>query len=176
MAGCLDTTTATSITIGTSWEQSSLWNSPTTKRYPSSPLVPFTTLFRSKMNKRVNTVTLTTGTLDEYVERSIDRAHKLDRGERIEPELRVTFQDPADLLRVLSVERIRVLRTIRSKTKPTISGLAIILKRDRKAVSRDVKLLESLGLLRTRDESNPGHGVMTIVEPLAEKYHLTATV
>jgi hypothetical protein len=27
MAGCLDTTTATSITIGTSWEQSSLWNS-----------------------------------------------------------------------------------------------------------------------------------------------------
>ena len=49
------------------------------------------------------------------------------------------------------------------------SGLAIILKRDRKAVSRDVKLLESLGLLRTRDESNPGHGVKTVVEPLAEK-------
>jgi predicted transcriptional regulator len=121
-------------------------------------------------------VTLTTGTLDEYVERSIDRANKMDRGERIEPELRVTFQDPADLLRVLSVERIRVLRTIRRKTKPTISGLAIILKRDRKAVSRDVKLLESLGLLRTRDESNPGHGVKTVVEPLAEIYHLTATV
>ena len=139
-------------------------------------MLKYTNCGEEKMNKRVNTVTLTTGTLDEYVERSIDRAKKLDRGERIEPELRVTFQDPADLLRVLSVERIRVLRTIRRETKPTISGLAIILKRDRKAVSRDVKLLESLGLLRTRDESNPGHGVMTVVEPLAKKYHLTATV
>jgi predicted transcriptional regulator len=92
------------------------------------------------------------------------------------PEIRVTFEDPADLLRVLSGERLRVLYTIRTKTKPTISGLAIILKRDRKAVSRDVKLLEAIGLLRTRDESNPGHGVMTVVEPLTGKYHLTATV
>ena len=139
-------------------------------------MLKYTTYGGEKMNKRVNTVTLTTGTLGEYVERSINRAKKLDRGERIEPELRVTFQDPADLLRVLSVERIRVLRSIRGKTKPTISGLAVILKRDRKAVSRDVKLLESLGLLRTREKSNPGHGVMTVVEPLAKKYHLTATV
>ena len=60
--------------------------------------------------------------------------------------------------------------------KPTISGLAVILKRDRKAVSRDVKLLETLGLLRTRNVANPGHGKKTVVEPLANKYHLTATV
>jgi hypothetical protein len=39
-----------------------------------------------------------------------------------------------------------------------------------------VKILESLGLLRTRDELNPGHGVKTVVEPLAEKYHLMAIV
>jgi predicted transcriptional regulator len=176
MAGCLDTTTATSTTIDISWERHSLWNSQITKRYPSGSIPKYTSCGEKKMNKRVNIVTLTTGTLNEYVERSIKRAKKLDRGERIEPEIRVTFQDPADLLRVLSVERIRVLRTIRIKTKPTISGLAIILKRDRKAVSRDVKILESLGLLRTRDESNPGHGVHTVVEPLAEKYHLMATV
>src|SRR5207302_466803 len=118
------------------------------------------------MSKMIKAVTLTTGTLEEFVERSKERAKKLDRGEKLAPEIRVTFEDPADLLRVLSAERLRVLHTIRTKTKPTISGLAIILKRDRKAVSRDVKLLESLGLLRTRDESNPGHGVMTVVEPL----------
>lgn len=121
-------------------------------------------------------VIFATGTAAEFFERSREDAKKLDRGERLAPEIRLTFEDPADLLRVLSVERIRVLRTIRRKTKPTISGLAIILKRDRKAVSRDVKLLESLGLLKTRPESNPGHGVKTVVEPLAEKYHLTATL
>lgn len=128
------------------------------------------------MSKRVNSVTLTTGTLAEYVERSIDRAKKLDRSEKLPAEIRVIFEDPADLLRVISAQRLRVLYTIRTKTKPTISRLAIILKRDRKAVSRDVKLLEGLGLLRTRDEANPGHGVMTVVEPLAKKYHLIATV
>ena len=143
---------------------------------------------RTKKNKTVSprnavtvkletgTATLGIGTAEEFFERSKARAEKLDRGEQLEPEIRVTFEDPADLLRVLSVERLRVLMTIRKRLKPTISGLAVILKRDRKAVSRDVKLLESLGLLRTRNEANPGHGKQTVVEPLANKYHLTATV
>jgi predicted transcriptional regulator len=124
----------------------------------------------------IKNVKLETGTADEFFERSKARAEKLDRGEKLPAEIRVTFEDPADLLRVLSAERLRVLCTIRKRMNPTISGLAIILKRDRKAVSRDVKLLEELGLLRTRDEPNPGHGVMTVVEPLAKKYHLIATV
>ena len=120
-------------------------------------------------------VILETGTAADFFERTKEHAKKLDRGERLAPEIRLTFEDPADLLRVLSVERLRVLRTIRKK-KSTVSGLAITLRRDRKAVSRDVKLLESLGMLRTHTEPNPGHGVNTVVEPLAEKYHLTATL
>lgn len=124
----------------------------------------------------IKTVKVETGTAGEFFERSKVRAEKLDRGEKLAAEIRVTFEDPADLLRVLSAERLRVLCTIRKRLKPTISGLATILKRDRKAVSRDVRLLEELGLLRTRDEANPGHGVMTVVEPLAKKYHLTVTV
>ena len=128
------------------------------------------------MKKKVNVLKLDTGTLDEYVKRSIDPAEKLDCNEKLPAEFRITFEDPADLLRVLSAERLRVLSAIREKTKPTISGLAIILKRDRRAVSRDVKLLEGLGLLKTPNQSNPGHGTMTVVEPLAEKYHLEATV
>src|SRR5208283_3059840 len=119
---------------------------------------------------------LDTGTVAEFFERSKVRAEKLDRGEKLPAEFRITIQDPADLLRVLSAERLRVLYAIRKKTKPTISGLAIILKRYRRAVSRDVKLLEGLGLLRTRSEANPGHGAMTVVEPLAKIYHLEATV
>jgi len=124
----------------------------------------------------IKKVKLETGTVDEFFKRSKVRAEKLDRGEKLPAEFRIAFEDPADLLRVLSAERLRVLYAIRKKTKPTISGLAIILKRDRRAVSRDVKLLEGLGLLKTRSEANPGHGAMTVVEALAEKYHLEATV
>ena len=124
----------------------------------------------------IRTVKLETGTADEFFERSKVRAEKMDRGKTLTPEIRVTFEDPADLLKVLSVERLRVLRIIRTSANPTISGLALTLKRDRKSVSRDVKLLEGLGMLRTRTEANPGHGVVTIVEPLAKTYHLMATV
>ena len=125
---------------------------------------------------RIDSLTIETGTAAEFFERTKEHAKKLDCGEKLAPEIRIAFGDPADLLRVLSAERLRVLSAIRKKAKPTISGLAIILKRDRRAVSRDVKLLEGLGLLKTRHEANPGHGAMTVVEPLAEKYHLEATV
>src|ERR1017187_590146 len=124
----------------------------------------------------IKNVRLETGTVDEFFERSKVRAEKLDRIEKLPAEFRITFEDPADLLRVLAAQRLRVLYAIRKKTKPTFSGLATILKRDRRAVSRDVKLLEGLGLLRTRTEANPGHRAMTVVEALAEKYHLESTV
>lgn len=120
---------------------------------------------------------VSTGTAEEFFKRSLERAKKLDRGERLAPEIRVTFENPADLLRALSFQRIRVLQVIRCEPKyTTLSSLAVLLKRDRKSVSRDVALLESLGLLRTHNQVNPGHGVVKVVEPLAEKYHLTATV
>ena len=44
------------------------------------------------------------------------------------------------------------------------------LKRDTRAVGRDVDLLERFGLLRTRYEKNPGHGKRRIVESRAAKY------
>jgi predicted transcriptional regulator len=102
----------------------------------------------------------------------------VDRGELLPPELRVTFEDPIEMLRALSAERMKVIKAVRKHyaTKPTVSRLALMLKRDRKAVSRDVKVLESFGLLKTSEQPNPGHGMMKVVEPLADKYYLTATV
>jgi predicted transcriptional regulator len=115
------------------------------------------------------------GTAEDFFKRSLERAHKLDRGEKLPAEIRLTFEDPADLMRVLSAERIRVLYTVRETPGP-VSDLANILKRDRKAVSRDVKILESFGLVRIHAEPNPGHGLMKIVEALAARYQLVATI
>jgi predicted transcriptional regulator len=120
-------------------------------------------------------VMLGTGTVEDFFERSRERARKLDRGEKLTPEIRMAFEDPADLLRVLSAERVRVLKAVRVRPTP-VSGLALLLKRDRTAVRRDVNILVSYGLVRTREQLNPGHGRMKIVEPLAEKYQLSATI
>jgi hypothetical protein len=41
---------------------------------------------------------------------------------------------------------------------------------------RDVLLLESLGLLKTREVMNPGHGRHRIVAQLAGRYQLVANI
>jgi predicted transcriptional regulator len=125
--------------------------------------------------KRSTKVWVTADGAEGFFRRAREHARKLDRGEPIAPEITVTFEDVNDMLRVLSAERIRLLRVAREKAVP-VSDLASGLKRDTRAVSRDVDLLESFGLLRTRYEKNPGHGRRRIVEPCAANYKLVAAI
>ena len=120
-------------------------------------------------------VTVSSGTVDAFVGRSLERARKMDRGEKLPSEISMTFEDPADLVRVLSAERVRVIHAVRERPAP-VSELAVTLRRDRKAVKRDVSLLESFGLVSGREEINPGHGRRRIIEPRAAKYQLVATI
>ena len=101
--------------------------------------------------KRSTKVWVTADGAEGFFRRAREHARKLDRGEPIAPEITVTFEDVNDMLRVLSAEHTR-------------------------AVSRDVDLLESFGLLRTRYEKNPGHGRRRIVEPCAANYKLVAAI
>jgi predicted transcriptional regulator len=110
-----------------------------------------------------------------FFDRAREHARKLDRGEELAPEITVSFQNASDMMRVLSTERIRLLRVAKMKATP-VSDLAFGLKRDTRAVSRDVDLLERFGLLRTRYEKNPGHGRQRIVESRATRYQLVATI
>lgn len=120
-------------------------------------------------------ITLKVGSTEDFFNRLRDHARKLDRGETLPPGITITFEDPEDLLEVLTSERVRLLRRIKQESQQ-ISALAAGLKRDVRAVSRDVSLLEGAGLLRTRYESNPGHGRMKIVEPVAQEYKLVASL
>lgn|SRR5579871_404061 len=120
-------------------------------------------------------LTVSSGPVEEFIGRSLERAQKLDRGERLPPEITMTFEDPTDLVRVLSPERVRVIRAVRQKPA-AVSELAVTLMRDRKAVQRDVSLLETFGLLHAREEINPGHGRKRVIEPRAAKYQLVATI
>jgi predicted transcriptional regulator len=54
----------------------------------------------------------------------------------------------------------------------SISALAKELGRNRGSVTKDVNKLQTFGLLRLREENNPGHGIMQIVEPVSSKFEL----
>jgi predicted transcriptional regulator len=122
-----------------------------------------------------NKVTIKAGSADEFFHRVRGRAEKLDRGESLPAEMTISFEDPMELLSILTSERVRLLRRAKGGSLP-ISDLADGLKRDVRAVSRDVAVLEKAGLLRTCYRANPGHGRFKIVEALARGYRLTATL
>jgi predicted transcriptional regulator len=118
-------------------------------------------------------LTIHTDGVDAFMERSLERAKKMDRGERIEPSFGFTFESPQQMFEVLSAERVRVVETAR--TKPySVTELARVLQRDPKSVRRDVKKLMEFGVLRTREAVNPGHGRVKIVEPVAKSFELRA--
>ncbi|HEV2136414.1 MAG TPA: hypothetical protein VGR47_19480 [Terracidiphilus sp.] len=115
-----------------------------------------------------------TGSVEDFFDRIRGHAARLDRGETIAPKITITFEDPLEMLNVLTAERIRLLRKMKDGALP-VSDLASGLRRDVRAVSRDVSRLERAGLLRTSYRTNPGHGRYKIVEPLAREYNLIAS-
>lgn len=120
-------------------------------------------------------VTIRTSSTEEFFDRLRDRAKKLDRGELPRPGITITFEDPAEMLQVLTSERVRLLRMVKEGPQ-RVSALATGLRRHVRAVNRDISLLEKAGLLRTRYETNPGHGRLKVVEPVAREYKLIASL
>lgn len=120
-------------------------------------------------------IVLKTGSTEEFFGRLRERAKKLDRGESLPAGITISFEDPMEMLKVLTSERVRLLRRVKKESQQ-ISALATGLKRDVRAVSRDVSLLEKAGLLRTSYQANPGHGRLKFVEPVAQEYKLVASL
>lgn|ERR1700721_1822293 len=110
-----------------------------------------------------------------HVRRSKERAAKIERREKLEPEKIITFEDPVMMLECLTAKRMRLVETARKK-RLSISALADELGRNRGAVTRDVNKLKKLGLIRLREKVNPGHGIVQLVEPVAMKIEVRATL
>lgn len=113
--------------------------------------------------------------MDDFFARMRADAVKLDRSARLRPGVRISFEDPADFLEVITSARVRLLREITGK--PVALGvLAAALERDPSAVRRDVAVLERQCLVKTRKVPNPGHGSRTVVERVAAAIELATTV
>jgi predicted transcriptional regulator len=111
-------------------------------------------------------LTIHTDGFEGIRKRSKERAKKLDRGELLEGEKILTFENA---FTTLTRARIGVYRKVREKESVSITALAGSLKRPREAVSRDVTALHSVGLVRLRNVANPGHGRTVMVSPVAKK-------
>lgn len=109
------------------------------------------------------------GSTKDFFERARSIARAADRGEPIAKSPKVITLEPESFQALLSANRLKVLREVRKTNGVTLARLSENLNRERAALSRDVKALELIGLLVTRLEKNPGHGLQKIVEPVAKK-------
>lgn len=110
---------------------------------------------------------------DAFFERGRKTARLADRSARIPPRRIVAFEDVASLLHVLSERRVVLLRQIQ-ETPASITTLAGKLKRDRSAVTRDIQILQSFGIVHVTEKALPGYGIQKWITPLAREIHLTA--
>ena len=120
-------------------------------------------------------VTLKAGNEQDFFRRGRVLARMADAGQPVPEERTVSFEDPADLLRLLSASRLELFRSVKGEPG-SITAVAGRLHRDRSAVKRDVDQLAQVGLLTIETKTLPGHGLMKEIRAAAGLFRLEALV
>lgn len=110
-----------------------------------------------------------------FFARAKDAARRADHGEAFEEKVTLSFEDPQRMFTVLSEARRRLMLEIMREPK-TINELTHRLHRNRSAISKDVGLLEKMGLIVSQRQINPGHGTQKVVSSVAAKIEMLATL
>lgn len=99
--------------------------------------------------------------LEEAGKRVVEVYNKIKEGKKTEREEILAFESLDVLRKVLTNQRIELLRLIRTKKPKTIYQLAKISGRAYPNVFQDVKILEELGLIKLEEENHS-------IEPIAK--------
>lgn len=116
-----------------------------------------------------------TGDVAEFFDRARNAERRADHGGRFEGTVTLSFEDPQRMFTILSEARRRLMAEVIREPK-TISELSSSLHRNRSAITKDVSLLESMGLVTSQRQVNPGHGIQKIVRSVAAKIEMVATL
>ena len=94
--------------------------------------------------------------------KAIRHALHAARAGGVPQEAELYFENVNELREILTEKRLEILITITQHQPESISALAVLLGRDYKNVSMDIKLLETLGLVKLED-SGTGRARMPLV-------------
>jgi predicted transcriptional regulator len=120
-------------------------------------------------------VVIRTDDVNGFFERAKDAARRADRGQAFEGKVTLSFEDPQRMFTVLSDARRRLMSEVMHEPR-TINELTSRLRRNRSSITKDVGLLEKLGLIVSSRQSNPGHGIQKLVQSVAPKIEMVATL
>jgi len=120
-------------------------------------------------------IVVRTGDVADFFDRAKNAAQRADQGGEFDGKVTLSFEDPQKMFTVLSASRRRLMQEIMQEPK-TINELAGQLHRDRSSITKDVGLLERMGLIISQRQANPGHGVQKLVKAVAAKIEMVATM
>lgn len=100
--------------------------------------------------------------LEGWAKRARSRAKAMDEERDFPLSKGITFENAAEMVRLLTPARLDLFRTVKNRTV-SIKDLASSLGRDLSAVRRDVVALEKFGIVASRHVVNPGHGRVRVV-------------
>ena len=120
-------------------------------------------------------VVIRTDDVASFFLRAKDAARRADQGGEFEEKVTLSFEDPQQMFTVLSDARRRLMLEIMHESK-TINELSENLHRNRSAITKDVGLLEKMGLIVSQRRVNPGHGIQKVVRSVAQKIEMVATL
>jgi predicted transcriptional regulator len=116
-----------------------------------------------------------TGTEDDFFRRGRELAQAADRGQALPEESTISFEDPAEVVKLITAARLALFRSIK-EMPGSITEISERLHRDRSAVKRDVDELERAGMVTVSEKVLPGHGRMKEVRATAQQVCLMAVV
>jgi predicted transcriptional regulator len=120
-------------------------------------------------------VIIRTDEVNAFFSRAREAAQHADNGPPFEQKVTLSFEDPQKMFAVLSESRRQLMLEVMSEAM-TINELSHRLHRNRSSITKDVGLLEKMGLLVSRREANPGHGIQKVVQSVAPKIEMVATL
>ncbi|WP_079416732.1 helix-turn-helix domain-containing protein [Thiomonas intermedia] len=118
---------------------------------------------------------ITTGNDADFFKRGRRVAQAADQGETMADEHVLSFEDPSDMMRLITEARLALFRAVKDEPG-SITAIAERLHRDRSAVKRDVDILQAAGMVTVDEKVLPGHGRMREVRATAQRLSLQAEV
>ena len=99
---------------------------------------------------KVKNIKIAVRSMEDVFHEIKDVFEKADRGEKIRPSEGIYFESMDALRKVLTEERLRVLKIVKREHPSSIYELAKMLKRDVKNTYNDVQFLARTGLLELK--------------------------
>lgn len=120
-------------------------------------------------------LTIRTGNTEGFFARAKSAAQRADSGQVVNGGITLSFEDPQRMFAVLSQARCRLMQEVLHEPR-SINELTLRLRRNRSAITKDVGLLERMGLVVSQRQSNPGHGIQKTIRAVAPRIEMVATL